>query len=44
MTIVQDTAPSALPKIDRIVGILKITGGRRQAAGGKRQKAGTFPL
>ena len=40
MTIVQDTAPSALPKIDQIVGILEKTGGRRQAAGGRLQEAG----
>ena len=37
MNIVHDTAPSALPKIGQIVGILKITEGRRQDAGGRRQ-------
>ena len=40
MTVVHDTAPSALPKIHQIVSILKITGGRRQKAGGRRQEAG----
>ena len=40
MTIVHDTAHSALPKIGQIVGIFKITGGRRQEAGGRRQEVG----
>ena len=33
-----DTAPSAPPKIGQIVGILKITGGRRQETGGAIQQ------
>ena len=39
MTIVHGTAPSAETKIGQIVGILKITGDRRQEAGGRRQEA-----
>ena len=40
MNIVHDTAPSAPPKIGQIVGILKITEGRRQDAGGRMQDGG----
>ena len=40
MTVMHDTVPSAPPKIGQIVGILKITGGRRHEAGGRRREAG----